>query len=134
MQHSAAASHTGIVKIRWRSTVDKWKGHAPSDEAWVACEDPRVFGEFVPGMDVVMSDDVSAESTGRRRFEIEPLNQEMRGRHEHVRRCPYRLAALEARLVWLWFWVLFCWIERHLGRARVQPFCISCDAKALSDS
>ena len=63
LQASRWAAHTGTVKIRWRSTVNRWKGYAPSDEAWAACEDPQVFGEFVPGMDVVLSDNVSAEST-----------------------------------------------------------------------
>jgi hypothetical protein len=57
------AAHSGSVKIRWRSTVNTWMGYAPSDEDWAACDDPRFFGEFIRGLEVVMNDNVSAEST-----------------------------------------------------------------------
>ena len=63
MQATRWAAHTGTVKLRWRSTVHKWIGYAPSDEDWAACEDPRFFGEFVPGLEVVLNDNLSAEST-----------------------------------------------------------------------
>jgi hypothetical protein len=63
LQATRWAAHTGRVKIRWKSTVNKWIGYAPSDEDWAACEDPRFFGEFIPGLEVVINDNVSAEST-----------------------------------------------------------------------
>jgi hypothetical protein len=63
LQSTRWVAHTGTVKLIWRSTVQRWKGYAPSDEEWAACKDPRLFGAFVPGLEVVLSDNLSAEST-----------------------------------------------------------------------
>jgi hypothetical protein len=63
LQSTRWVAHTGTVKLRWKSTVNTWIGHAPPTEEWEACEDPRFFGEFVPGLEVVLNDNVSAEST-----------------------------------------------------------------------
>ncbi len=59
----AAANRT--VKLRWQSEVHKWYGGAaPADEYDEYCHtDPRTCGEFVPGLEVAINDNICAAST-----------------------------------------------------------------------
>ena len=60
--------------FNWNESTRILDSFSSSDEltevrcfVWADCEDPRFFGEFIPGLEVVINDNVSAESTECRR-------------------------------------------------------------------
>lgn len=79
------------IKLRWRCKVHKWYGGAaPADEFeeyWQT--DPRICGEFVPDLEVVINDNICAASTEKgvangRRAKLYGVAYDDTADHEHM--------------------------------------------------
>jgi hypothetical protein len=64
-QSSRWVAHKGLVKLRWRTPVNNWDGLPPDPDEVdeTARIDVRLWQEFVPGLEVSICQNISAEAT-----------------------------------------------------------------------